>query len=345
MMKTILYLTGIFGLFITSCSYDASWPKPEIESSQQVVAFYNVENLFDTIKDYKINDAEFLPQSKLGWDSEKYLTKLDRLATVIKSMEYPVLLGLSEIENRTVLDDLVNQAKLEKADYQVAHINSSDPRGIDCALLYRADFYEVDTMYLIRAYERSQRSPSREQLVVEGHWHNGKATTVAINHWPSRRKGLAQSEPKRISAARNLFLGLYDRHQIEEDYILIMGDFNDEPSNTSIKRTLNAGPAEDKGAYKFINLSYPAFDAGKGSYNYRGNWNMLDQIIVSKAFIDCSDGLCAQSAKVYEEEALMFRHPKNGLSPNRTAGGPNYYGGYSDHLPVYAPLSIPVKKE
>jgi predicted extracellular nuclease len=343
-MKQLIYITGIFGLIFWSCSYDASWPKPELDSAEHIVAFYNVENLFDTIEDFKINDSEFLPKSELDWDSEKYLTKLDRLATVIKKMGYPVLLGLSEVENRAVLEDLVAQGKLAKADYQIAHINTSDPRGIDCALLYQAEYFEVDTVYLIRAYEQRERNPGRQQLIVEGRWHSGTPTTVAINHWPSRRGGLAQSEPKRISAARNLFLGLYDRHDIEEDYILIMGDFNDEPANTSIERTLNAGPAEDAGSYKFINLSYPAFSEGKGSYNYRGNWNMLDQIIVSKPFWDCGDGLCIKPAKVYEAQSLMFRHPKYGMSPNRTAGGPNYYGGYSDHLPVYAPLKLPVGK-
>ncbi|NBC24889.1 MAG: hypothetical protein GVX78_04660, partial [Bacteroidetes bacterium] len=139
----------------------------------------------------------------------------------------------------------------------------------------------------------------------------------------------------------NLFLNLMDETDIDSDYIIIMGDFNDEPTNISIERTLNAGAPAGSESYRFVNLSYAEDQKNKGSYNYRGNWNMLDQIIVSKPFMDCSDGLCSKEAKVYKPQELLYRHPKFGLSPNRTAGGPNYYGGYSDHLPVYCIIQLP----
>jgi len=339
-MKQLLIGLWLPLLLFTACSKDTKRPGTSINSTDQIIAFYNVENLFDTIPDYTINDRDFLPESALNWDTEKYKTKLDRLSSVIENLGYPVLLGLSEVENRAVLEDLIAQDNLQEAGYQIAHINTSDSRGIDCSLLYRSEFFSVENKYLVSASDR-RRDPGRQQLVVEGQWTQGPKTTVAVNHWPSRREGRQESEPNRITAARNLFVALYDSHNIEKDYILIMGDFNDEPSNISIRNTLQAGPSDESSAFDFVNLSYPAFSDGKGSYNYRGNWNMLDQIIVSKAFIDCSDGLCAQSAKVYEEEALMFRHPKYGLTPNRTAGGPNYYGGYSDHLPVYIPVKLP----
>jgi len=314
----------------------------EIATTEQGIAFYNVENLFDTIRDYQIDDRDFLPGSALDWDSKKYLVKLQRLSSVIESLNYPVLLGMAEVENRDVLEDLIAQKNLQSAGYDIAHINSSDGRGIDCALLYRSEFFSVDKQYLVRASDPQQRDPGREQLVVEGHWKNGAKTTIAVNHWPSRREGRSESESNRISAARNLFLALYDNHDLESDHIIIMGDFNDEPSNISIRNTLQAGPMGESDDFDFVNLSYPMFSQGKGSYNYRGNWNMLDQIIVSQPFLDCSDSLCAEAALIYDNEDLMYRHPRYGLTPNRTAGGPNYYGGYSDHLPVYAPIKLPI---
>lgn len=338
MRKYLYHLLAVFCL-ISACKSGASWHEPELDDHHEIIGFYNVENLFDTIADSQINDSEFLPGSRLDWNSEKYLKKLDQLATVIEKMGHPVVMGLSEIENRQVLEDLVAQPALKDAEYEIAHINSSDPRGIDCALLYQKGHFLVDSQYLVRAYNKGGSNPGRQQLIVEGRWQNGKATTFAVNHWPSRRGGVDQSEHKRISAARNLFITLFERHDLDEDYIIIMGDFNDEPSNTSVLKTLNAGPESAKD-YQFVNLSFPEFTAGKGSYNYRGNWNMLDQIIVSKPFTHCGDGFCMQDAKVYRAPDLLFRHPKFGLSPNRTAGGPNYYGGYSDHLPVYAPIQF-----
>jgi len=337
-MRKFLYSILVAFCLLSSCKTGAPWPDPELDENHEIIAFYNVENLFDTIADGQINDSEFIPGSRLDWNSKKYLTKLDQLATVIEAMGYPIVMGLSEIENRGVLEDLVAQPQMKDAQYEIAHINSSDPRGIDCALLYKKGKFLVDTQYLVSAYDSGKRDPGRQQLIVEGRWLNGPATTFAVNHWPSRRGGTKQTERKRISAARNLFIALFDRHDLDEDYIVIMGDFNDEPSNTSMVKTLNAGPnATD---FQFVNLSYPEFTAGKGSYNYRGNWNMLDQIIVSKPFLNCMGGPCMDNAKVYSAPELLFSHPEFGLSPNRTAGGPNYYGGYSDHLPVYAPIQI-----
>ena len=340
-MKNNVFLFGWVVLCIFFASCGTKMGAPQLQDSEQIVAFYNVENLFDTIDAPGIQDEDFLPSSQLAWNTEKYETKLLRLATVIRGLGYPVLMGMSEVENRSVLEDLINHDLLAEQDYEIAHLESSDSRGIDCALLYKGAYFSVNEMQLVRAYDRSADHPGREQLLVHGQWHYGQNTTVAVNHWPSRNGGVDKTERKRISAARNLFLSLMNENDIDSDYIIIMGDFNDEPTNISVNRTLNAGSPADREDYRFVNLSYSEDEKNEGSYNYRGNWNMLDQIIVSKPFMDCADGLCAKNAKVYKPQELLFRHPRFGLSPNRTAGGPNYYGGYSDHLPVYSIIQIP----
>lgn len=341
MTRIIAYFSIVALIF--SCGR-TEWPAPAVNKQQAAIAFYNVENLFDTIDAPYHDDQEFLPGSPLNWDSEKYLVKLDRLSTVVEALNYPVIMGMAEVENRSTLEDLVNQKKLKGHQYKIAHKESRDHRGIDCAMIYKADFFELKREYLLPITLADPNYTGREVLIVEGVLKgSNERLIIAVTHWPSRRGGVQKTEQRRISYARQTREYLESNYNLMKDNILLMGDFNDEPDNRSIAEVLMAvSPDNEKDSkFRLYNMSKPAFEDDKGTYNFRGDWNMLDQMIVSKPLWNCNDEFCLKEVHVYKAPELLFTHPRYGQMPNRTAGGPNYYGGYSDHLPIYAPLVLP----
>lgn len=295
------------------------------------IAFYNVENLFDTIPGSGAGDEEYTPQSRLQWSSARYDAKLQAIARVIDSLGQPLLMGLAEIENRQVLEDLC--AKIRTASYGIVHHDSPDGRGIDVALLYRKDsFTPVTSQQLpVTVDVDGVATPSRDILYTAMlSLKTGDTLHVYVNHWPSRRGGVAASAPRRRAAADILTAhlgGLLARSP--ESACLLMGDFNDEPSDPSIREgLLNFRPG------LLVNKADSLHAAGRGSYNYRGTWNMLDQVLVSRSLTD-GRGLDAGKFDVYQPDFLSYKHERFGRMPNRTYGGPNYYGGTSDHYPVF----------
>lgn len=341
----------LFSLIIISACVSPNEDEMTKQQSFNIrVAFYNVENLFDTIDDPNTKDEEFLPVSPKKWTIERYQKKLDNLAEVVAAMGYPELLGLAEIENRRVLEDLINHEKLKEAGYNIVHDDSPDFRGIDVALLYRTAYFDPFFTRSIPIEFEKEDYQTREILSVSGLLRENKETKadtlhLLVNHWPSRSGGLAKSEPRRIKAAtyvRKLADELLDTHP--DANLVIMGDFNDEPDNHSISEILSAkGDLIESGQHNLFNPMYALKQQGQGSYNFRGNWNMLDQILLSQALLKAQQkqpdfNYKKGSATVMKKEWLLQKEGRYEGYPLRTYGGNQYLGGYSDHLPVYIEL-------
>lgn len=324
---------------LVSCTPEKKKKVKMKDTKEANVLFYNVENLFDTINNPNTNDDDFTPEGYKRWDTRRYFHKINNLSKVIENSfnEAPVFVGLAEIENEDVLDDLCENYALDKFNYNYCHVDSPDERGIDVGLLYREEYFQLENYEAISVhFETDFRDKTRDILHVEGTLM-GEYIHIFVNHWPSRGEGKELSEPKRISAAETL------KYQIDkvlkkdsEANIVVMGDFNDHPTDVSVKDYLKARAINDANA-DLYNLVYDLHKDGGGSYNHKGDWAMLDQFMVSKNFIDSDKGLTVnpESVLVYDAEWILFKHPKyKTVQPNKTYSGPKYHGGYSDHLPI-----------
>lgn len=307
------------------------------------IAFYNVENLFDTIDDPKTLDEDFTPLGKQQWTLVRYSKKLKNIARVLEAMGSPDFIGLGEVENAAVLTDLTKKTGLAKYWYRFVHYDSPDRRGIDVAFLYKDEAFRVLESSIIRLHfppEVVADYTSRDILKVKGLLPSGDTLYFFVNHWPSRRGGVKESEPKRLFVAGQLksaidliFAGN------PQAKIVLMGDFNDEPINNSIRRVLSALPQDTvfmQGA--LYNCFTKPERENKGSYYYRGNWDMLDQIMISAGLTGHSSKFQVGNPVIFSREWMMYNDKRNGPRPNRTYGGPRYYGGFSDHLPVFVDL-------
>ncbi len=337
MFKKLLFVLMV-ALIAISCSQ---------EKKEYTIAFYNVENLFDTIDDSNTWDEDFTPNGKLSYTADRYQKKLDNLSSVISSINTntpPAIIGLCEVENRAVLEALTKQPKLEGANYGIAHTDSPDGRGIDCALLYnKDDFNYIGHDVISINYTWEEKYKTRDILHVKGTLANSDTLHFFVNHWPSRRGGLQVSEKKRVFVAEQLRLAV-DRLQDKNPQakIIIMGDFNDEPNNKSVTEALlatnNKNTENPKALY---NLMYDLQQQGKGTYSYKNNWNMLDNLIVSNSLINNPDGLQTnhQAGRIFTEEWICYEPSEGVFLPSRSYAGPKYFGGYSDHFPVYFQLN------
>lgn len=335
--KFNIFIAVVFVLF-ASCS------KGKYKNKRNLtIAFYNVENLFDIENEPGKRDGEFTPDGSKKWTEERYQIKLDTLARVLSSInenELPEIIGLCEVENKKVVTDLVNSTHLAKGNYKVVHFESPDFRGIDCALIYRPDEFKVVKSFPVRVnFKDDSKYTTRDILYVKGETKNREEFHIFVNHWPSRIGGVAKTEPKRIEVAGIL------KSKIDsvlaaspKAKIIVLGDMNDEPSNTSLVDILEAQNPETQNA-ELVNLMYPIHENKMGSYNYRGNWNMLDNIVVSTNLLDKRGFECIDKQGFVFNKVWMEHKSRNGqISPSRTYGGPNYYGGISDHFPVYFTL-------
>ncbi len=332
----------LFALLVLSLGLFASGPEKNF-----TIMFYNVENLFDTIDQADVDDQEFLPMSEKHWDSDRYYKKIEDIARVISSVgdTYPEIIGLSEIENRGVLVDLINSPALLAANYGIVHQDSPDERGIDVALLYRKDrfrFIDHEMVHIVLPFDSLDKT--RDILWVVGEAPDGKELNIFVNHWSSRYGGMKESEPKRLMAAVTL------RRKIDlilarksDPRFIIMGDFNDEPTNRSISGILQASDKrknlEVGDLYNLFYDKHNLYDAG--SYNYRGTWNMLDQIIISYNLIDQKNNYSTSfdGGQILVADFMTFRNKEGIAVPDRTYGGSEYFGGISDHFPVYVVLT------
>jgi len=311
--------------------------------------FYNVENLFDTFNDSLINDEEFLPFGAKHWNKDKFRKKINRIYKVIMNVgewEPPALIGLCEIENRFVLDELISKTPLAKYNYHIIHQESPDLRGIDVALLYRKEKFTPDLFKAIHINLNNSRKRTRDILYVRGKLADAGIVHIFINHWPSRYGGQMASEPNRIFLAnrlRNLTDSLFNEYK--NPNIIITGDFNDGPKSKSLIEVLNAKidlrNFQDENLY---NLS-SRFTRNNtiGSYKYKGRWEVLDQFIISGNMFEKSNKIFTSNNgyNIFTRPYLLEDDKSYlGKRPFRTYLGPVYHNGFSDHLPVYLDLII-----
>ncbi len=301
------------------------------------VAFYNVENLFDTVDDPIKIDEAFTPDGSKKWTKERYDKKLEKLAQVIDALGKPGILGICEIENKAVLSDLAQTKAIRDVHYDVVHFESPDVRGIDVGLLFDTDVFSLKSSDFIRVdfplWLEADGYTSRDILHVELTNKTNDIFHVFVNHWPSRRGGQAASEKRRLWVATHLRKAVNEvMMNTAGAKIIIIGDFNDEASNRSLSHALGTLPIADN-TVLLPDLLYNPFltleKAGEGSYNYKGDWNMLDQVVF--AGFDQTSNWKMTDYGILKEDWLLYK----GEAPSKTYGGPNYYGGYSDHLPVF----------
>lgn len=322
-------------LFLGACA-----PWKNAARRNMTVAFYNVENLFDLEDESGKNDDEFTPDGDKNWDRTKYRKKLADISRVISGInegDLPEIVGLCEVENESVVTDLVQTGLLANGNYQVIHFESPDFRGIDCAVVYRPDEFRVLDYVAVPVYfEGSTDFKTRDILYVKGRTRNREELHLFVNHWPSRIGGVEKTEPKRVAAARILKEKIDSLMEADNRArIIILGDMNDEPDNRSLQEVLGAKAPSDANAM-LVNLMFPEDEKGKGTYNYRGTWNMLDNVIVSRNLLDEKGFRCMeQQGHIFHEEWMEDVGREGDIFPRRTYKGPNYNGGVSDHFPVY----------
>jgi len=310
------------------------------------IGFYNLENLFDTENDPKIRDGEYTPTGSRTWTDKLYQKKLDNLSKVVSEMGTDLtpdgmsLLGVAEVENRRVLEDLVKQPAIRKRNYQIVHFDSPDRRGIDVGLLYQPKYFKVESAAAlpVEIFESDgDRKYTRDVLYVSGKFDNDPLH-VFVNHWPSRSGGAAASQAFRNAAAMEVKLVCDSLLQADpKAKIIIMGDLNDDPSSPSVKKVLNAKyKAKQVKPQGFFNPMYNFFRKGIGTLAYRDAWNLFDQVIISEALLNSGkEGYQYYKAQIFSPKYLYQKTGNFRGYPFRTFGGNTYLGGYSDHFPVY----------
>jgi predicted extracellular nuclease len=337
--KTFLFIF----IFLASVSLQAQ--ENEIKSYR--VMFYNVENLFDTVDDPEKNDEEFLPDRDRYWNETKYYRKLKRIyQTIMASSKWsaPAVIGLAEIENRSVLEALLHHTPLGTMGYKIIHKESPDHRGIDVAVLYNKNQFTPAKYQTYTVSKPGDKSyATRDILHVEG--YIGQETFhFFVNHWPSKYSGVLQTKPLRALAAQTLRCAVDSLFSISgNSNIVIMGDFNDSPFDESVKHHLRALPLNEKPVPDSLyNLAYNNAENGKGTNKYHGKWEMIDQIMVSGNLLSENTTFTSDSLFKIIEEPFLFEKDKNylGRKPFRTYIGFKYNNGFSDHLPVILDVKL-----
>lgn len=316
--------------------------KPDIKLG---VAFYNLENLFDTINNNGKYDLEFSPAGSRQWDGRKYWAKINNLAYCISEIKnrnqniVPAIIGVSEIENRSVLDDLVKAAPIADWNLKVVHHDSPDRRGVDVGLLYNPRYFRV-----LRVTNHRLTIPrpgfenfrTRDQMCVTGLLGKTKVSII-VNHWPSRLGGQEQSSHLREAAAA-LSKQVADSLWAIDPYqgVIIMGDLNDDPQDKSCAQVLGAKrDAKNVGPHEFYNPWWKKLDNGIGTLAYKGSWNLFDQIIVSGTLLRThTNGLHYTGSRVNNFDFLFDTQGQRQGYPLRTFASGIWLNGYSDHFPT-----------
>ena len=334
-------------LFLVSFSIIFSQEK-EKHYNIRTISFYNVENLYDTINDETIND-EASPMMELKSNKSKvYWEKIDNMASVIaqigaeKANTGPAIIGVSEVENLSVLEDLVKSEHLSKMDYGIIHYDSPDKRGIDVALLYQKRYFKPIYHEAINPniYRDGYKVYTRDQLLVSGYLDD-ELIHVIVNHWPSRSGGEAKSRPSREKAAyQNTKIIEQVREKDPNAKILIMGDFNDDPTNSSFKNILKSkGKKEDVSKNDIFNPYEELHKKGFNTLGYRDNINLFDMVLISEPLLDKGEKDFSTykmfKAMIFNKSFLTARKGQYKGYPFRSFADGGFTGGYSDHYPVY----------
>ena len=311
------------------------------------VMFYNTENLFDVVDDPETLDEEFLPNADRHWTKDRFNHKIQKIAQVfiaVGGWEAPEVIGLCEVENRFVLEQLTSQTVLKKLGYKMIHKESPDRRGIDVALLYREDVVTpLHYEYLSVDDKDSPDFKTRDILHFAGVIKGVDTLHIFVNHWPSRYGGLLETVPKRALAA-NVLKREIDSLQAQflSPKIIVMGDFNDQPTDKSLVEVLKAQLiADEPKANDLYNLSGRWMDPNAGTLKYQSQWSVFDQVLVSGDLLAATKGVFCLPGDAHIFSApflLVDDNTYNGMKPKRTYTGFAYTGGFSDHLPVYLDL-------
>lgn len=313
-------------------------------SKLQTIAFYNIENLFDIYDDEQTNDDDFLPTSAKRWTKKRYNKKISKLGSVISKIGFelsnkpPIIVGLAEVENKLVLEDLIQCEDLSSFNYGYVHYDSNDERGIDVALLYNKDEFKVEsseTFSLNIRTPEGERDFTRDVLLVSGYLED-EFIHIMVNHWPSRRDGEEESSYKRIIAAKKvleIIQLINEKHRTPK--IIILGDFNDNPNNESVSYLMSND--------NLYNPLQKLQTRNRGSQNYNFQWNLFDQIIITKNLMDPTpNGYSFYKANIFDDKFLTQYHGKFKGHPFRTYVGKKYMGGFSDHFPVFIQIKKPI---
>ena len=339
-MKKRLIFTLFLAAFVVMCFAQKPYK----------VMFYNLENFFDTINDPEVHDDEFTPEGPKKWNSAKYYKKLGNIERVLFDVaaadkNYPAVIGVSEVETRSVLEDIVATPKLAPGNYRIVHYDSPDARGVDVAFYYRPDVFKLEGSHPIPFTMESLPNFRTRDIVTMWGTIEGEPFYFMVAHWPSRLGGKEASDPKRERAAEIM------RHAADSvlainpaTKVVMMGDFNDDATDKSITETLGARADIRKlapGDYynPYINI----LKAGIGTLAYRDQWNLFDNIVVSENLATGSTGaLKLQHSGKSKFYGSIFRAPylfqKEGQYkgyPLRTFVGNNFQNGFSDHFPVF----------
>ncbi|MCX6232020.1 MAG: endonuclease [Bacteroidetes bacterium] len=312
------------------------------------IMFYNLENFYDTHNDSIANDDDFTAFGMKHWGREKYNCKLNHIYKVIASIggwEPPEIIGVCEVENKWVVSELAAGTPLRKFNYRYIHYDSPDPRGIDVAMLYRPDKFKPvfhQPLRIIFPFDTAART--RDVLYVKGLTASKDTLHLFVNHFPSKFGGAMITISKRNYVARFLWTKVDSILAVNPDAnIVIMGDFNDEPTDESILQYLKSkcDTNELTGADLYNLMCKLKAEEKIGTNKFREQWSLIDQMIVSTALVKNSKSWHVKNMRAFIYKADFLLQPDEtymGVKTFRTYTGPRYTGGFSDHLPVYMDL-------
>ncbi len=326
-MKKLLAIFCFFCLFVQN----------GISQQELSILFWNVENLFHPTNDSLTDDDEFTPSGARYWSYNRYRIKCNLIwKTIFLSGNDgpPDIIALCEIENRKVLDDLFRFSPLKNYNYQLIHMDSPDPRGIDVALAYRPEQISLmDTCFISFCVPELNGRMTRDILKASFLWESD-SIGIFVNHWPSKYGGAGYTDVLRIRAAELLSSEVRKIQEFNPGrYLICCGDFNDIPESRSLQLLINA---ENRGK-KILQYVKPFPDLSHGSIKYQGNWELIDHFFAGGAFLDSISGssLKISSSQILQHDFLLKEDEKfGGKQVYRTYSGYRYLGGFSDHLPV-----------
>lgn len=306
------------------------------------VSFYNLENIFDTIDTPGVNDFEYTPNGAMRWNTMRYNAKLQNMSYAISQIgldHSPVgsaVIGLCEVENRDVLEDLVKRPSIKNRQYQIVHYDGPDRRGVDVALLYNPALFVVTNSKSYRLSTEDTTFLTRDQLMVSGYLLDNKIHFI-VNHWPSRLGGEERSRPRRIAAARLTRSIVDSLFRVDpRANIVVMGDLNDDPKDISCAVELGAKRnREDVKPGELFNVFWQMHDRGIGTLAYMDRWNFFDQIIISHELIQRGKNkLYYWKGEVFNRPFLTRQEGEFKGFPLRTHAGGVWLNGFSDHYPT-----------
>jgi len=338
MIKFISLITFVFLSLLSSAQQEAY--------KTAIIAFYNLENFYDTVDNKMVNDNDFLPTGTKNYTGNVYRDKVQHLATVLSQIgtdinpDGPAMIGVAEVENDTVLNDLMHHPLLAGRNYKMVHYDSKDARGVDVGFLYNPKYFRVlaSTKLFVQLPEGAKSAYfTRDILWVKGIL-DGDTVHVFVNHWPSRLGGEERSMPGRFAAAQTDKNMLDSIHKYDANAkVIVMGDLNDDPISPSVTKVLQAkGNIADVKPGGLFNPWVNMYKKGIGTLAYQDAWGLFDQIMISYTWLNKTQaGYFYYQPHIFNKDSMVENIGKYKGYPMRTWDGNTYRGGYSDHFPTY----------